>query len=283
MNFTSTKPSVICAECFTHQGTVPVPDCFKTFGLLGADMSASTFQTGDPLPVTPHVQSAGAFRARGSIWLWDGNYPKAIEDFRKSLAENGASLEARGLLAACRLLSADRKGFEEEETAARAVNPKAAAFYHTVATALEHRFRYVDAVRMCDRALELDPDYWPAYATLAINCLRTGDNARGVQSSSLNDSTIEPVARKYAELRYQLLPYTYTLAWEARATGMPLMRALWLHYPTDATARATGSEYLWGRDLLVAPVFTKGATSRDVYLPAGTSLVCVARVPEKES
>jgi alpha-glucosidase (family GH31 glycosyl hydrolase) len=50
---------------------------------------------------------------------------------------------------------------------------------------------------------------------------------------------------------------------------MPLMRALWLHYPDDSVARGMGSEYLWGRDLLIAPVYEKGATSRDVYLPAG--------------
>ena len=47
------------------------------------------------------------------------------------------------------------------------------------------------------------------------------------------------------------------------------MRAMWLHYPDDARARGLGNQFLWGRDLLVAPVFTKGATSRDVYLPAG--------------
>jgi len=51
---------VICADCFTHQGKVPAPDCFKTFGLLGADISASTFQTGEPFPVIPHVQSSGS-------------------------------------------------------------------------------------------------------------------------------------------------------------------------------------------------------------------------------
>jgi alpha-glucosidase (family GH31 glycosyl hydrolase) len=88
--------------------------------------------------------------------------------------------------------------------------------------------------------------------------------------SELNNPAIEPVCRKYAELRYQLMPYTYTIARQARDTGLPLMRALWLHYPNDATARGLGSEYLWGRDLLVAPVFTKGATSREAYLPAGT-------------
>ncbi|HEY4107620.1 TIM-barrel domain-containing protein [Puia sp.] len=92
---------------------------------------------------------------------------------------------------------------------------------------------------------------------------------RNVLLSEMNNPKVEPVVKKYDELRYQLLPYTYTLAWEARATGMPLMRALWLHYPADPVARGLGSEYLWGPDLLIAPVFEKGATHRSVYLPAG--------------
>jgi len=87
--------------------------------------------------------------------------------------------------------------------------------------------------------------------------------------SELKNPAIEPVAKKYAELRYQLLPYNYTLTWEARNTGMPMMRALWLHYPTDEKAQGMGSEYLWGRDLLIAPVFEKGATARTLYLPKG--------------
>jgi alpha-glucosidase/alpha-D-xyloside xylohydrolase len=88
-------------------------------------------------------------------------------------------------------------------------------------------------------------------------------------TSALNDPEIEKITRRYAELRYQLLSYTYSLAWRARETGLPFMRALWLHYPDDAKARGLGTEYLWGRDLLVAPVFEKGAKARSVYLPAG--------------
>jgi alpha-glucosidase/alpha-D-xyloside xylohydrolase len=95
------------------------------------------------------------------------------------------------------------------------------------------------------------------------------DDRRNILQSEMNNPAIEPVARKYSELRYQLMPYTYTLAWEAREMGLPLMRALWLHYPDEATARGIGDQFLWGRDLLVAPVFTKGAASRDVYLPKG--------------
>ncbi len=87
--------------------------------------------------------------------------------------------------------------------------------------------------------------------------------------SELNNPAIEPVIKKYAELRYQLLPYTYTLAWQARAEGLPLMRPLWLHYPDDEKARGLATQYLWGRDLLVAPVYQKGASTREVYLPEG--------------
>ena len=65
------------------------------------------------------------------------------------------------------------------------------------------------------------------------------------------------------------MPYKYTLAREACDTGLPMMRALWLHYPGDADVVKLGTEYLWGRDLLVAPVVDKGAKSRRVYLPAG--------------
>jgi alpha-glucosidase (family GH31 glycosyl hydrolase) len=95
------------------------------------------------------------------------------------------------------------------------------------------------------------------------------NNPRNILQSEMNNPAIEPVAKKYAELRYQLMPYTYTLAWEARDAGLPLMRAMWLHYPDDERARTLGTQFMWGRDLLIAPIFTKGATSREVYLPKG--------------
>jgi alpha-glucosidase/alpha-D-xyloside xylohydrolase len=65
------------------------------------------------------------------------------------------------------------------------------------------------------------------------------------------------------------MPYLYSAVRETHNTGLPIMRALWLHYPDDATAVARGDEYLWGRDILVAPVVEKGATTRKLYLPRG--------------
>jgi alpha-glucosidase/alpha-D-xyloside xylohydrolase len=87
--------------------------------------------------------------------------------------------------------------------------------------------------------------------------------------SQLHNPQVEIICRKYLELRYRMLPYTYSAVRECTLTGMPVMRSLWLHYPDDPAAVARGDEYLWGRDILVAPVVERGATTRVVYLPRG--------------
>lgn len=99
--------------------------------------------------------------------------------------------------------------------------------------------------------------------------IRNYDGAAIPDASQLHNSQVEPICRKYLELRYRMLPYLYSAVHECSRTGMPIMRALWLHYPDDQLAVARGDEYLWGRDVLVAPVVEPGATSRDLYLPRG--------------
>jgi hypothetical protein len=85
----------------------------------------------------------------------------------------------------------------------------------------------------------------------------------------LRNPRVEPIVKKYLELRYRMLPYTYTVAKETTETGLPMMRALWLHHPDDPAAVTRGDQFLWGRDVLVSPVVEKGATSRRLYLPRG--------------
>jgi alpha-glucosidase/alpha-D-xyloside xylohydrolase len=99
--------------------------------------------------------------------------------------------------------------------------------------------------------------------------IRNYDGAAIPDSSQLHDTRVEPICRKYLELRYRMLPYLYSAVRECATTGMPIMRALWLHYPDDPKAVECGDEYLWGKNLLVAPVVEKGATTRRVYLPRG--------------
>jgi alpha-glucosidase (family GH31 glycosyl hydrolase) len=112
---------------------------------------------------------------------------------------------------------------------------------------------------------------WHLHTPWGWNTGETGpvESRPAPDASELHNGEVEPVCKKYLDLRYQLMPYTYTITREARDTGVPLMRALWLHYPKDPEAVKLGSEYLWGRDLLIAPVTEKAAKSRRVYLPAG--------------
>lgn len=80
----------------------------------------------------------------------------------------------------------------------------------------------------------------------------------------------EPILEKYLRLRYQLMPYIYSLGWQAHETGAPFMRGLFLDFPNDPNVADLGDEYMFGPALLVAPVTEQGATTRSVYLPAGT-------------
>jgi len=87
--------------------------------------------------------------------------------------------------------------------------------------------------------------------------------------AELHNAAVEPICRKYLNLRSQLMPYLYSAAWETHRTGIPLIRSLGLGFPTDERAWATADAYLFGPSLLVAPVFEQGATERKVYLPEG--------------
>ncbi len=90
-----------------------------------------------------------------------------------------------------------------------------------------------------------------------------------------HDRKTKVMAKKAIELRYQLLPYNYTLAFENNQTGMPLMRPLFFEDNFETANTATLLEYsdayLWGNDLLVAPILTSGLTEKEVYFPKGAN------------
>jgi len=79
----------------------------------------------------------------------------------------------------------------------------------------------------------------------------------------------ESIARKFIELRYQLLPYLYGLFAQAHREGTPIMRPLFWHYQNDPVAVAASDQFLLGENLLIAPILRQGATARSVYLPRG--------------
>jgi alpha-D-xyloside xylohydrolase len=77
--------------------------------------------------------------------------------------------------------------------------------------------------------------------------------------------------RQQLELRERIRPYVMDLMATASATGLPPMRALFLEFPDDEAAWEIADAYMFGPDVLVAPVIALGVRERDVYLPAGPS------------
>ena len=80
---------------------------------------------------------------------------------------------------------------------------------------------------------------------------------------------VEATAKKYLQLRYRLMPYIYELAHEAATSGLPIVRPLVLEYQNDPASATARNEFLFGSDLLVAPVIWANTFARDVYLPPG--------------
>jgi alpha-D-xyloside xylohydrolase len=74
--------------------------------------------------------------------------------------------------------------------------------------------------------------------------------------------------RKADEMRYRLMPYIYAQAKDSRDRGLPMLRALFVEYPDDPGSWLVDDQYLFGADMLVAPLL-ESVTARDVYLPPG--------------
>jgi alpha-glucosidase (family GH31 glycosyl hydrolase) len=96
-----------------------------------------------------------------------------------------------------------------------------------------------------------------------------GINIGAPEKPLVTDPEIAPVWKRYARLRTMLYPYIAGSQDAYASSGLPLMRHLALAHPRDAKAISADDEYLFGSDLLVAPVTSPGAKSRKVYLPRG--------------
>jgi alpha-glucosidase (family GH31 glycosyl hydrolase) len=83
------------------------------------------------------------------------------------------------------------------------------------------------------------------------------------------DSTIISTFAKYANIRMNLLPYIYSEAKKTSITGIPLMRAMAIEYPNDTNTYSLNTQYMFGDNLLVAPIVNEGETNKSIYLPAG--------------
>ncbi len=97
--------------------------------------------------------------------------------------------------------------------------------------------------------------------------------------SVINEKNKEPweygdeftaINRETINLRYTLLPYIYNVMYQASATGMPAMRPMMFEYPDDASFTSTADQFMFGDELLIAPVLSPGVKEKTVRLPQGT-------------
>ncbi|MFL6134500.1 MAG: TIM-barrel domain-containing protein, partial [Nocardioidaceae bacterium] len=110
---------------------------------------------------------------------------------------------------------------------------------------------------------------WMQYGALTPFCRNHSEIGNVDQYAWAFGEVIEDLVRDAVRLRYRLLPYIYTAFLRASDTGEPVQRPLVFDYQYDAVASDLDDQYLFGTDLLVAPVVSPGATSRQVYLPSG--------------
>lgn len=75
--------------------------------------------------------------------------------------------------------------------------------------------------------------------------------------------------RTQVSVRYRLMPYIYAQAKKSASLGLPVMRSMFLEFPEDRNCYGIETQYMFGEDILVAPIFETGEESREVYLPKG--------------
>jgi len=109
---------------------------------------------------------------------------------------------------------------------------------------------------------------WLQYGTFNPVFRIHGDSKAPVEPLFYSDS-VKEVLREFINLRYRMLPYNYTLAWLNATQGTPLTRPLFFEEPGNPEVAEIDDTYLWGQNLLVAPIFEQGQITRKLYMPQG--------------
>ena len=117
-----------------------------------------------------------------------------------------------------------------------------------------------------------DPAYEELYTRwyqFGVFCpiFRTHGHRANDENELFSYGPVMPILVSYDKLRYRLLPYIYSLAWEVTSDDSTIMRPLVMDWRTDEKVWNIGDEYMFGPSILVSPVTLQGATERSVYLP----------------
>jgi alpha-D-xyloside xylohydrolase len=196
------------------------------------------------------VRCAWAGSQRYGALVWSGDIPTTFEALRKQICA-GLNLGLAGVP----WFTTDIGGFHGGD-------PDDPAFRELLV-------RWFQFATFCP-VLRLHGDRRPTTAVTAGDGSRRCDTGAGNELWSFGPA-VGATLERYLRVRERLRPYLRTLMREAHEQGQPLMRTLFHEFPGDEAAWEPTDQYLFGPDVLVAPITTAGATARLVHLPAGCS------------
>lgn len=194
------------------------------------------------------TRSAYAGSQKFGAILWNGDIPSAFEALRDSVI-SGLSMGMCGIP----WWNSDIGGFSDGAT-------ESAYFRELILRWFQ--FGLFCPVMRLHGVRRWQSYYKPKHPD--IICPSGGDN----ELWSFGEGNY-PVLKEILLLRERLKPYIAGLAEEAARNGTPIMRPMFLEFPEDETCYTLDDQYMFGPDILFAPIYTCGQTERSVYLPAG--------------
>lgn len=196
------------------------------------------------------VRTAWAGSQRYGALVWSGDIHSTFDDFRRQITA-GIHMGVAGIP----WFTTDIGGFAGGDID----DPEF----------IELLIRWFQFGAFCP-VMRLHGDRRPGMEVHAVDGTRRSPSGAANELWSFGEDAY-PVLRKYVELRERLRPYTREVMREAHEQGQPVMRAMFHEFPTDPVAWTLADQYMFGPDLLVAPVTQKGLSSRRVYLPSGAT------------
>lgn len=194
------------------------------------------------------TRSAYAGSQKFGAILWNGDIPSTFEALEDSVI-SGLSMGMCGIP----WWNSDIGGFSDGNTESEEFRELILRWF---------QFGLFCPVMRLHGVRRWQSDYTPPHP--GITCPSGGDN----ELWSFGQENY-PVLKEILLLRQRLKPYIAQLAEEASQKGTPLMRPMFLEFPEDATCYELSDQYMFGPDILFAPICKFGQTRRSVYLPAG--------------
>jgi len=230
----------------------------KLAGLLESGVSIFTADFGEAAPLTGIYDARhGGFHEHN---LYPLRYNKAVAEITKEVVDKGV-IFARSAWAGSQRYPLHWGGDAENTDTAMAATLRAGLSLGLCGFSFWSHF-------IGGFAYSSPEDLYRRWLAFGVLCSHSRCHGTPPTEPWEYDEGFTDDFRRTVEMKYRLMPYVYAQARLASQNGHPMLRTLFFEYPEDGTSWLVEDEYLFGTDILVAPLLEE-ARSRDVYLPPG--------------